>query len=430
MARLKRALNFWEALAINIGAIIGAGIFVISGLAAGIAGPAVVVSISIGAIMAVLTGLSFAALAHTYIKEGGSYEYSKRALGNYAGVLTGLIWIIGSTVAGAAMALSFGSYFISAFPIGLSPAMLAIVLIVLLGIVNYFGVRDSADLSVALTIIKILVLVLFVLVGLFFINWSNYRPFVPSGLTGILSGAAFIFFAYTGFARITVLGEEVKNPRRTIPRVVLASIAISCAIYLLVMFVLLGIVNYKSLATSSSPLSQAMLAATKSPQLGFVIALGAIFATMNVALTMILGLSRIVFSMARDKQLPRPFSKISRFGTPAYAILASSAVMVATILLISFKEIVAMSNSLVLVSYAISNLAAFALLRKNERAIRGTIYSSRPFVAVPILGAAFSIVLLFFLTYISIAVTALLLVLVSVYYLLLNRGRQNNPRPA
>lgn len=423
MARLKRVLNFWEALAINIGAIIGAGIFVISGLAAGIAGPSVLLSIIIGAAIALCTGLGFAAMAHVIATEGGGYKYAERLLGRYAGLVSGLTFVISGTIAGAAMALSFGSYFTSIFSIGISPIVAAVALIAALGIINYIGVKDSADVSVALVVIKVMVLALFVVVGLLLIKPGNYVPFAPNGTQSILVASAFIFFAYTGFARIATLGEEVKDPKRTVPKVIIASVIISMAIYFLVMLVLVGMTNYKVVGESAAPLSTAIIDATHNPTIGLVIALGAIVATVNVALTMILGLSRVVLSMARDASVPSIFSRLSRFGTPTGAIAVIAVVMAVAVLAVGFKDIVAISNSGVLVSYVVANIAAFALLYRGANALKGTWYSSRYFKIIPIFGAALSIVLMAFLTALSMEITAIVLVLITAYYIALRRRK-------
>ncbi|MDE1833640.1 MAG: amino acid permease, partial [Candidatus Micrarchaeota archaeon] len=268
MPKLKRVITFWEALAINIGAIVGAGIFAISGLAAGIAGPSVLISIAIGAAIALVTGLSIAALAHVYTREGGGYEYSRRTLGRYMGIVAGLTFAISGSIGGAVMVISFGGYLSSTLGNSVSPVLIAIAAVVVLALINYAGVKDSARLSAILTVIKLAILALFVVVGVFFIKPGNYVPFVPNGWSSVLVGSAFIFFAYTGFGRITTLGEEVRDPKRTIPKAIISSVLISMVIYLAVMFVLLGITNYKGIAGSTSPLAAAIMAASHDRLLG------------------------------------------------------------------------------------------------------------------------------------------------------------------
>ncbi|MDE1833037.1 MAG: amino acid permease, partial [Candidatus Micrarchaeota archaeon] len=322
------------------------------------------------------------------------------------------------------MALSFGGYLAGSLGNAVSPVVIAIATVVALSLINYVGVKDSARLSAILTVIKLLVLAVFVLVGVFFIRPENYVPFVPNGWGSVLVGSAFIFFAYTGFARVTTLGEEVRDPKRTIPKVILSSVLISMVVYLVVMVVLIGMTSYGNVAGSSSPLATAIIAATHDRLLGAVIAIGAMFATINVALMMVLGLSRVIFAMARNGDLPRVFSRLSRFGTPGYAILFTSAVMVAAILATSYRQIVAISNAGSLLSYIVINGALFALLLKKPGVFGRRLYSRSYFKAVPVAGMALALILMSFLTRLSLALIAVVLVLITAYYLFLrSRGR-------
>jgi APA family basic amino acid/polyamine antiporter len=170
MAKLKRNVTFLQALSINISAIIGAGIFTVSGVAAGLAGPSVILAVLISAIIAILTGMSFAELAHVYAREGGNYEYSRELLGSYAGYIAGFIWIIATIISGAAVALSFGGYFLSVINIKISSEIIAAVLVVVLGLINYFGIKHSARLAILLISINIAILIIFAVIGIFFVK--------------------------------------------------------------------------------------------------------------------------------------------------------------------------------------------------------------------------------------------------------------------
>ncbi|MDE1849541.1 MAG: amino acid permease [Candidatus Micrarchaeota archaeon] len=426
MQRLKRELTLLDALAINIGAIIGAGIFVISGIAAGSAGPAAIVSIMIGAAIAVFTGICYAELAHVYAEEGGTYEYSREILGNYIGFIAGFLSIIGAIIVTSAVSISFGGYFLSIFNLHSGSGIVAVALIAFLGAINYFGVKSSARASAILTVVKILVLAFFIVVGLFFIKPSNYVPFDPKGLNGIFVASAFIFFAYTGFARITNLGEEVKNAREVIPKAILDSIVISCVIYLLVMLVFIGMVPYGSVADSKAPLEAAVAYATHNPYFSYVIAAGALLATVNVALSMILGLSRVVFAMARDKNLPGSLSRLNRFGAPSTALAFSCIVMAVAVFAISFKEIVSLSNATALVSYTIANVAALKLYIDNRGKPGKLLFKSRYFMLVPLLGVMTTLFTLRFLTALSLAITAVLILAITAYYAAVRKA--NGPR--
>jgi len=423
MEGLKRSVTFWEALSINVSAIIGAGIFTVSGVAAGLAGPSSVLAVIVGALIAIFTGMSFAELAHMYAREGGNYEYSRELLGSYAGYIAGFIWIIATIVSGAAVALSFGGYFTSILNIA-SPEVIAALLILILAIINYFGVKHSARLATILITINTAILLLFAVAGIFFVKLSNFTPFFPKGISGMLASSAFIFFAYTGFARVTMLGEEIEEPKKTIPRVIILSIAISAMIYILVMFVLIGVIPYAQIDNSKSPLAQAIFYATHNAALEYTISVGAMIATINVDLAMILGLSRVVFAMARDNDLPKSLAKINKYGAPSTAILFSTVIMILTIFTISFKNIISFSNAAALTSYAIANLAAIKLVFMRRKNKRGMLFEYRYFIAIPILGFVLTLMLLSFLTKLSIILTFWTLIVITFYYVLLRAERE------
>lgn len=428
-AKLKRAVTFWGALTINIAAIIGAGIFVISGLAAGLAGPSAVIAVGIAALVSVLTGLSFAELAHLYAREGGNYEYSREVLGEYSGVVAGFIWIVAIMISAAAVSLSFGSYLLSILGISASPAEIAAALIVLIAVVNYFGIRESEKIGMALVAINMAILIAFIIVGIFFVKPSNYVPIMPNGLGGLLSATALIFFAYTGFARVTMLGEEVENPRRTIPKAIIYSIIISAVVYLLVMFVLVGMMPYASIGKSQSPLFAAVSVATHNAAMSYAVAVGALLATLNVALMMVLGLSRVIFAMARDKVLPKALSIINRHGAPHVAIAVSAVVMLLAVFLISFKQIVSLSNATALSSYTIANIAAVKLALSNRKNPERMLFKSRLFFIVPVVGAISTLSLIAYLTKFSILLTIAVLLFITLYYFAIKAQRHRRGLP-
>ena len=187
-------------------------------------------------------------------------------------------------------------------------------------IINYIGLKESILFNNILVTGKVLILLFFVAFGLGFFHMGNFAPLAPEGSMGILGGAALIFFAYTGFARVSIMAEEVKDPKKTIPRSIYLALGISTVIYLLVSLVAVGLTGAPALAGSGSPLADA-IGSTGSSGAVLVISLGAMIATASVLLTTIMGISRIVFSMARSHDLPVLFERLHpRFGTPYYAI--------------------------------------------------------------------------------------------------------------
>jgi len=365
-AQLRRALGLFDATAISIGAIIGAGIFVVTGIVAGLAGPSVVVSIVVAGVIASFTALSFAQLSAYMPMEGGGYEFTYHLISPYAGFLAGWMWVFSNVFIGAAVSLAFVQYLETLFPFALPINILAAVLCLSFTFLNFVGVRQSAMINNILVVAKILILFFFIALGLGFIRVSNFEPFVPKGVSGLLEGAALIFFAYGGYARVTLVAEEVKDASRTIPKAIILALTISTVLYVFIGFVAVGLVGSQNLSASGSPLARA-ISVTGNPMAVFVVSLGALIATASVLLMTILGVSRMVFAMARNKQLPTFLSGIhQRFQTPYYAVWATG-VLSAVLVFGGFSRVVAVGTFALLFHHALVNLSALRLKPENRR---------------------------------------------------------------
>jgi basic amino acid/polyamine antiporter, APA family len=361
---LKRSLGLWSATAINVGAIIGGGIFVVTGIVAGYAGSAMVVSIAVAAVIALFTALSFTELSTWQPVEGSAYEYTRQLVSPFAGFLSGWMWVISNTFGGAAVSLGFAYYLRAAVP-DLPVNVVAAVLCLLFTALNFFGVRQSAWLNNVFVVVKLAILGFFVVFGLFFFKTENFSPFMPFSLN-VLFGAYFIFFAYGGFARATVVAEEVKDARRNVPKAVLLSVGISTVVYILVGVVAVGLVGSDTLAGSSSPLASAIGVSGSSLAVQ-VISVGGLVATASVLLTAILGVSRMMFSMSRGSDLPKALSKVhDRFCTPYISVWMVGLVMTLLVLFIDLNNVVAISTFTLLFWYVFANLAAFRLKAGNR----------------------------------------------------------------
>jgi basic amino acid/polyamine antiporter, APA family len=357
--RLKQTLGLWSATAINVGAIIGGGIFVVTGIVAGYAGSGLLISMGIAAVIALLTALSFTELSTWQPVEGSSYEYTRQLVSPFAGFLSGWMWVISNTFGGAAVSLGFAFYMHAAVPA--LPANVVAALVCLgFTALNYFDVRGSALLNNVLVAVKLGVLAFFVVFGLFFFKSENFVPFVPLS-SGVLFGAYFIFFAYGGFARATIIAEEIKDPKRNVPRAVLLSLGISTAVYILVGAVAIGLVNPSVLANSTGPLASAISVSGSSLAVQ-IVSVGGLVATASVLLTGILGVSRMVFSMARKSDLPQSLSKLHpKYCTPYISVLVIGSAMTLLVLLVDLKNVVAVSTFALLFWYVFANLSAFKL---------------------------------------------------------------------
>jgi APA family basic amino acid/polyamine antiporter len=385
-AGLKREIGLFGATALGIGAIIGSGIFIVTGIVAGIAGPAMIISVLIAGIIALFSAISVAELSVYLPEEGGTYAFAQKLISPFAGFIAGWIWVFSNIFVGAAVSLGFAHYFVTLFP-AVPVKVIAVMICIIFIIINYFGLKESTLLNNALVTSKVLILLFFVAFGLGFFRVDHFTPLAPMGMTGILGGAALIFFAYTGFARVTIMAEEVKEPEKTIPRSIFLALGISTILYILVSLVAVGLTGTSNLALSGSPLADA-IRITGNPGAVLLISLGAMIATASVLLTTIMGISRIVFAMARNNDLPPFLSRISpRFSTPHYAIWITGFFMVAAVLIADLALVIAISTLAMLIFYFIANIAALRLPRK---------YQSFPSV-VPIIGAATCVGLVAFL---------------------------------
>jgi APA family basic amino acid/polyamine antiporter len=384
---LKRSLGLLDATAISVGAIIGGGIFVVTGIVAGLAGSALVVSMVVAAVIAFFTALSFAELAAWQPVEGSVYEYARQVISPFSGFLTGWMWMVSNTFTGAAVSLGFAYYLTATFP-GLPANVVAAVLCLAFTALNFFGARESARLNTVLVVAKLVILGFFVVFGALSANMANFAPFEPFNM-GVLYGAYFIFFAYTGFARVAVVAEEVKDAKRNVPKALLLSLAVSTIIYVLVGIVAVGLVGSNALADSNSPLAEA-ISATGSPLAVQVVSVGGLLATASVLLTSILGVSRMAFSMARRRDLPQVLAKLNpKFSTPYYSIWAVGILMAVLVLFFDLTGVVAVSTFGALFYYAFTNASALKLRAEKRRYHR----------LVPIVGLGTCVVLLAFILF-------------------------------
>jgi APA family basic amino acid/polyamine antiporter len=411
---LKRNLNLLDATSVGIGAIIGAGIFVVLGVAIGYAGPAIVISIIISGIVASFTAFSFADLGSALPKEGGAYEFAFELISPFAGFVVGCLWLFAQIVAGAAISLGFASYFVTIFPVFSLKTVAVVAALALTGL-NLLGIKQSATVNNVLVIMKIAILCLFIGFGVFQIHPQNFSQFSPNGSFGILRGAGFIFFAYLGFGRIATLGEEVKNPERNLPLSVLIALIVSVVIYVLTGLTATGLQNYKVLARSGSPIAEAAKV-TGNFTLVTAVSLGALIATASVLLTNLLGLSRVAYAMARNNQLPKSIAKVSsRFGTPYISILAMGALLTILAYALDLKEAAAITSFAILCVHLTVNLSAIRLRKKMS----GSIKFKMPFYPlIPSLGLLSCIILMFSLPPESWIVAAVVVIATTILYLL------------
>ncbi len=382
---LKPTLGLWDAIAINVGAIIGGGIFIATGIIAGLAGSALVVSMVLASVIALFTALTFAELTTWKPVEGAIYEYSRLLISPSVGFLTGWMWVIANTFGGAAVSLGFGYYLSAVFP-ELPGNVLAFMVCLGFTALNFIGVRQSAIVNNIFVVIKLAVLGFFVVFGLFFINGANFLPFEPFN-GGMFYGVGLIFFAFGGFPRIAVLAEEVKDPKRNVPRAVLLSLLICAIVYVVVGAVAVGLVGAEGLAATNAPLTAA-IGASGNMEAVRILSIGGAIAMASVLLAAVLGVSRMTYSMARRHDMPTVLSKIhSKFGTPYIAIWSVGIVMALVVLFADLAGTIAVSTFGLVFTYICANIAALKLKPENR------MYPK----IVPIIGLSTSILIMLFI---------------------------------
>ncbi|MDQ3155657.1 MAG: amino acid permease [Actinomycetota bacterium] len=368
---LRRRLGLGTSVALGLGSMIGAGVFVVFAPAAAAARHGIWIALTIAALVALCNAMSSARLAAIYPQSGGTYVYGRERLGPFWGYLAGWSFIVGKIASCSAMALAIGSY---AWPehahlVAASAAVAATV-------INYVGIQRSAAATLVIVTITLVVLTAVVVVCLAGPP-SAARDVKPATAHGVAEAAGLLFFAFAGFARLATLGEEVREPRRTIPRAIATSLALTVTVYALVAYAVLRTLGADRLASASAPLSSAVAAAGTSG-LEPVVRAGAVIAGLGALLALLLGVSRTALAMARDGHLPRTLGAIHpRFHVPHHAEVAVGAIVVILAASVDLRQAIGFSSFAVLIYYLIANASAW------------TLPSSRPGLAriMPAIGA-------------------------------------------
>ena len=415
---LRRTLGPFSLTTLGVGAIIGAGIFVITGTAAAqFAGPALVISMLIAGVGCAFAGLCYAEFASMIPVAGSAYTYAYATLGELFAWIIGWDLVLEYALGAATIAVGWSGNFISIlqdvgihFPAALSgpPGSLvalpdgstvsgvfnlpAAAIVLLVSAILVVGIRESAGFNSVIVVVKVAVLLLFIGFGVKYVNTANWHPFVPEntgsfgsfGWSGVLRGAGVIFFAFIGFDAVSTAAQEARNPQRDMPRGIMISLVVCTVLYIAVALVLTGIVRYDKLNVPA-PIALGV------DSMGLVwlrpvIKLGAIAGLSSTMLVMLLGQPRIFFSMSRDGLLPPLFGKIhKRFKTPYITTIVTGVVVAAVAGLFPIATLTQLTSMGTLLAFVMVSLGVLVLRRVNPTA-------SRPFKTpwmpyVPILGA-------------------------------------------
>jgi basic amino acid/polyamine antiporter, APA family len=367
-SRLARRLGTGDAVVVGVGAMLGAGVFAAFGPAAEAAGPAMLVGLALAAAVAWCNATSSAQLAAVHPQSGGTYVYGRARLGRVWGVLAGWAFVSGKTASCAAMALTFGAY---AAPSMARP--LAIAAVVAVTAVNLAGVSKTVRATAAILAVVLASLATVVVASLFGGSVDVDHLGGPTlgladaGLRGVLQSGALVFFAFAGYARIATLGEEVRDPGRTIPRAVPVALGIVLTVYAAVAVSALLAAGADVLAAAEAPLAAAVSAGDLDG-LVWVVRAGATMASLGVLVALLAGVGRTTFAMARDGELPRWLAAVHpRTRVPHRAELAVAAVIVAVVAVSDVRGAIGFSSANVLVYYAIANASALRLQPSERR---------------------------------------------------------------
>jgi amino acid transporter/nucleotide-binding universal stress UspA family protein len=421
---LAKDLGLLSALTIGIGTMIGAGIFVLPGLAAEEAGPAVALSFVAGGAIAMLTALSASELGTAMPKAGGAYYYINRGLGPLFGSIAGWGNWLGLSFASAFYVVGFGSYLdvfvslpsLNLLVVTLSSGQIGGILAGLLFVgINYFGAKETGGAQNVIVVTLVLILTLFSLVGLLNADFSTLFPFAPEetgGYGAVLPGAGLVFVSYLGFVQITTVAEELKNPGRNLPIAVIGSVGIVTVMYAILMLVLMGVVPWQEVAefgeTAVVEVAQIAFAGAFGERMLFgllpsaavglgLLTFAGLLATASSANASILASSRINFAMGRDRIVPDSLNEIHpRFATPYRSILVTGAITLAFVVFGSVEQLSQAASVLHLVVYGLLNLALI-VFRETDPDDYSPDFRVPFYPVVPVLGAVLSFALIYFM---------------------------------
>lgn len=401
---LSREMGLMDATLIGVGAMIGAGIFVLTGIAAGVAGPGLIITFSLNAVVALLTAFSYAELGSCFHDAGGGYLWVKEGLPKWNGFLSGWMSWFAHAVACSLYALGFGAYFdlvLNELNVVmphwgfLSPQkILAAVTAVTFAYVNFRGASETGKVGNIVTITKVIILFVFIGFGLNLIfhrpDWQNaFTPFLPHGWGGVFKGMGLTFIAFQGFEVISQCSEEIKNPRKNIPKAVFLSLIIVVPIYLLIAVTALGAVKPEGGVTpwdylaSHKETALVEVAKTFFAGGGIMLLIGGVISTMSALNATIFSSSRVAFAMGRDRNFPTFFSKVhKRNFTPHLSIIFSLFIVVIMAISLPIEDVASAADIMFLLLFMQVNITLIRLRKKRPDLDRGFFTPLFPYLSI------------------------------------------------
>jgi APA family basic amino acid/polyamine antiporter len=401
MARQPKDISVLLATSVSLGAIIGAGIYVLSGTAIALAGPEALVAFVIVGLVALAVGLQLGELGSMMPKlRGGPYSYAYEAFGSEIGFITGIMMVFSYSTFISVIALGFGSYLSSilGITVGSYAIVFAIALIAVLALVNLLGIRRAAKTDFALVVIKMLILLLFVFVGAYlaFMHAGNPISNVTSGksygIMGLFAASVVIFFAYSGFQSISTFTSRVKGDGKGAAKAIIYSVLISMALYVAVTFVLMLMLPTSAYKISGDPLAFALSGSHAPTWVFFLVDIGALVATTSAALAGILQASRLVYQVGSDGLFPKFTRKFdSKKDVATNGVLISSVIAIVMLFSGNIYVIASISNVGIFISFLMASFALIHFRRKRAKAtFRSPFYPYLPVISIIVLLAFFA----------------------------------------
>ena len=404
---LKPTMRTFDLVLLGVGSVIGSGILVLTGEASSKAGPSVIFSFLIAGLACGLTALCYAELSSAIPSSGSVYTYSYMTLGEIVAHSMG--WLLGGSyiIAGAAIANGWSSYFknlLEGFGVKIPRELtslpseggygnlFAISVVLLIMIVLFKGTSSSKFVNNFMVVIKIAVIVLFVLVGVFYVkpdNWTN--NFAPQGLSGIMVGATTVFFAYLGFDTISTSAEETINPQKSLPRAIIITLLICTAFYIIVCLVLTGMVPYSQLGKGDA--LAYVLEAAGQDKIAGIISLGAVIGLLAGPLATMFASIRILFTMSRDGLLPKKLTELNKNGVPGSATIGVGILMALLTGFLPLGQLADLANLSWILAFTLVSYSTIVIRKQYPNAKRGFTMSGMPYL--PIISILLFIVLLY-----------------------------------
>ena len=390
---LRRELGLLEVTLSGVGIILGAGVYVLIGQAAGLAGNAIWLAFGISAIIALLTGLSYAELSSMFPTAGAEYDYVKNAFNAQLAFVIGWLVFLSGVLAAATVALGFAGYFsaLTSIPVLISAIVLLIVLTALLA----YGVKETTRVAVIATLIEVSGLVIIIAIGLPHLGSVNYWE-MPQGYSGLFAASALIFFAFQGFESMVKFSEETKKPETTVPKALILALTISVILYVLVALSVVSVIGWQQLAVSNAPFAD-VASASLGPNAAVIIAIVALFATANTALMSMYASSRILYGMAGSSDLTARLALVHPVRrTPWIAILVCGVLSLMIIFAGDIAFIANVTNFTLFLTFMVINAAVIVLRYHSPETTRPfrIPYSIGRLPLVPVAGIVFCIFLL------------------------------------